>query len=95
LGGLCRIGAWYGGTLGSQNAEANRNRFVPEGSYPFGLFIGFQPETALPLLRDVAAGTPQRFVYNSTVDPTKPLHTYRPATAMPERFEARPEKLHL
>jgi hypothetical protein len=64
--------AWYGQTLGQQNADAERRRRVPEGSYAMGMLIGFQPETVLPLLRDGAAGTPQRFVYCHTIDPTKP-----------------------
>jgi hypothetical protein len=64
--------AWYGQTLGQQNAEEQRRRFVPAGSYAMGMLIGFQPETVLPLLRDAAAGTPQRFVYCFTVDPTAP-----------------------
>jgi hypothetical protein len=89
--------AWYGQTLGQQNASADRKRKIPEGSYSMGMLIGFQPETVLPLLRDAAAGTPQRFVYCHTIDPTKPatLDAYRAGDAYAIHFEARPGNLIL
>jgi hypothetical protein len=86
--------AWYGGALGQQNAEADRRRLVPDGSYSMGMLIGFQPETVLPLLRDAAAGTPARFVYCSTIDPTRPLGPLGQAVA-PKQFAVRPAKMSL
>jgi len=64
--------AWYGETLGQANAEAARNRHVKAGSYSLGMLIGFQPDTVLPILREAHAGTPQRFVYCSAIDPGIP-----------------------
>jgi hypothetical protein len=64
--------AWYGATLGNQNADAERKRIIPEGSYSLGMLIGFQPETVQPMLNDAATGTPQRFVYCWTTDPSIP-----------------------
>jgi hypothetical protein len=85
--------AWYGGTVGNQNADPNRNRKLPEGSYSLGMFIGFQPDTVLPLLRDEAAGTPQRFVYCWTIDPTRPLDAR--SNLLPRHFVVRAEKMLL
>jgi hypothetical protein len=73
-----------GKTLGQANAEEARNRHVDEGCYSLGMLMGFQPETAAPLLRDSASGTPQRFVYSLTTDqdiPDQPPEP--PATADP------------
>jgi SAM-dependent methyltransferase len=92
LGSTLRT-AWYGGTVGNQNADPNRRRILPEGSYALGLFIGFQPDTVLPLLRDDAAGTPQRFVYCWTIDPTRPLDVR--SGLLPRQFVVRAEKLFL
>ncbi len=36
------------------------------------MVVGFQLETALPLLEDAAAGTPQRFLWVSSTDPHIP-----------------------
>jgi hypothetical protein len=82
--------AWYGQTLGQQNADAEHRRRVPGGSYSMGMLIGFQPETVLPLLRDAAAGTPQRFVYCFTIDPTQPSTRFAyQGDVMARHFEAR------
>jgi hypothetical protein len=66
--------AWFGMTLGNANAKIETRRIVPAGSYVFGLVMGLQPELAGPLLEDVAAGTPQRFLWTSATDPTLPRH---------------------
>ncbi len=58
--------AWSGGTIGSQNATAERNRKAVD--YSLGLVVGFQPHTAVPLLADVNAGTPQRFLWVPAID---------------------------
>ncbi|MEU4439116.1 hypothetical protein [Micromonospora chalcea] len=62
--------AWSGGTIGSQNATKERTRKAED--YCLGLVIGFQKKTALPLLQDHVAGTPQRFLWCSVIDTTIP-----------------------
>lgn len=64
--------AWSGERLGQKNGREETTRTVPGGSYSIGLVIGYQPETVLPLLADVASGTPQRFLYCWAVDETIP-----------------------
>lgn len=64
--------AWGGETIGQANATEDRTRVVPAGTYSLGLLVGFQPDTALPLLLDTGPGTAQRFVWASAVDPTIP-----------------------
>lgn len=66
--------AWSGGTLGQFNGKEVNSRVVEAGSYSLGLVVGFQPETAVPLLEDFAAGTPQRFLWFHTLDPSIPEH---------------------
>lgn len=70
--------AWTGDTIGSQNATKERNRKVDD--YCLGLVVGFQKTTALPLLADHIAGTPQRFLWCGTIDPHIP--------------EDKPEEIH-
>jgi hypothetical protein len=60
---------WTGGPLGQANANKERFRVVPAGSYVFGISVGFQLELAGQLLADHIAGTPQRFGWASAVDP--------------------------
>jgi hypothetical protein len=74
--------AWYGGTIGNANAAADRLRIVPEGRYSLGMVIGFQPESALALLEEVALGTAQRFIYGWALDEYRPRH--------PDLVEANP-----
>lgn len=64
--------AWIGGTIGQSNGRVETTRVVEQGRYSLGMLIGFQPETAQPLLADVAAGTPQRFLWCWASDPTIP-----------------------
>lgn len=71
LGSTLRT-AWTGGTLGNANASKDRYRVIPEASYSLGMVVGFQRATAAPLLADVRAGTPQRFLWVSATDPTVP-----------------------
>jgi hypothetical protein len=61
-----------GETLGQTNADSLKSRYIPAGSYSLGLAVGFQPETALPLLEDAHTGTPQRFLWCSATDPSIP-----------------------
>lgn len=64
--------AWSGETIGQKNGRVETTRTVPARSYSAGLLIGYQPTTALPLLDDFEAGTPQRFLYAWAVDPSIP-----------------------
>lgn len=64
--------AWVGSLLGQANASEERRRILPAGSYSMGLLIGYQPETAGPLLAETGPGTPQRFAWVSASDPTIP-----------------------
>lgn len=64
---------WSGETLGNQNAEQARRRIVNAHSYRMGLVAGIQPALAGPLLDDVNAGTPQRFLW-------MPAHDMEPET---------------
>jgi Protein of unknown function (DUF3987) len=50
--------AFSGDHLGNLNATEERRRSVDD--YHLGIFLGFQPSTVRPLLKDVLAGTPQR-----------------------------------
>lgn len=63
---------WSGETIGQKNGRADTTRTVPAGSYSAGLVIGYQPSTVLPLLADVEAGTPQRFLFCWAEDPSIP-----------------------
>jgi hypothetical protein len=84
---------WTGDTLGQANAAIERTRVIPDGQYRLGLVIAFQPEKAGELLGDDAGGTPQRFCWFSSVDPSVPDESpewpgplpWRP----PTRFELR------
>ncbi|MEV4287396.1 bifunctional DNA primase/polymerase [Nonomuraea bangladeshensis] len=64
--------AWTGGTIGQHNGQKVNTRVIEAGTYSLGLVVGFQPETALPLIEDAAAGTPQRFLWVASTDPTIP-----------------------
>ena len=64
--------AAHGNRLGQANASADTFRNLPAGEYRFALIAGFQPEHATALIDDAAAGTPQRFLYVSALDPSIP-----------------------
>lgn len=82
--------AWTGMTLGAANAQETTTRFVPDGSYAMGILIGWQPKTAMALIADASGGTPQRFLWLSTIDPDMPEdpderpEPFRPALAEPD-----------
>lgn len=63
---------WVGETLGQSNGSRDTTRIVKRDSYSLGMVIGFQPETAVPLLKDAPAGTPQRFLWSWAADPSIP-----------------------
>lgn len=71
LGEALRSAA-VGQTLGQTNASKETSRYIPKGSYSMGMLIGFQPETAAPLMEEVAEGTPQRFLWLQVIDPSIP-----------------------
>jgi hypothetical protein len=64
--------AWTGALLGQANAREETTRILPARSYSLGVLIGFQRHTCRPLLADMTAGTPQRFVWCSAIDTTVP-----------------------
>lgn len=64
--------AAVGETLGQTNASEERTRYIPAGSYSMGLLIGLQPGVATVLLSDTETGTPQRFWWAWSIDPTVP-----------------------
>lgn len=64
--------AWNSETLGQTNASMETTRRLQAGTYSLGLIVGFQMSTALPLLDDVAGGTPQRFLWCPATDPNIP-----------------------
>lgn len=64
--------AWVGELLGQANASEDRIRVLPAGTYSLGMLVGYQPETAAPLLADSGPGTPQRFIWCSGHDPNVP-----------------------
>jgi hypothetical protein len=64
--------AAVGETLGQTNASEERTRYIPAGSYSMGLLIGLQPSVATVLLSDTETGTPQRFWWAWSIDPTVP-----------------------
>lgn len=63
---------WIGATIGQQNGRDDTTRVIKAGTYSLGLLVGFQPTTALPLIRETAAGTAQRFAWASAVDRNLP-----------------------
>lgn len=54
------------GPLGQANANSDRKRIIPGGSYVFGILLGIQPEKAGPIFDDAAGGLPQRFLWAAT-----------------------------
>lgn len=64
--------AFSGEALGNQNADPARRHHIPAHAYRLGLIMGIQPLRAGPLLNDVDAGTPQRFLWLPSLDPLAP-----------------------
>lgn len=69
--------AWGGETIGQKNGREETTRVVHAGSYSLGVLIGYQPATIGPLLADVDAGTPQRFLYGWAIDDSIPPRSER------------------
>lgn len=64
-----------GGALKTANAATERVRNVSANSYRLVVFAGVQPELSDVLLNEANAGTPQRFCWVSSTDPTIPDET--------------------
>jgi len=63
---------WSGEQLGFQNADPSRRIQVPAHTYRASLICGIQPQKAGALINDADGGTPQRFTFLPTDDPTAP-----------------------
>lgn len=63
---------WSGAAVGAMNARTETTRHLNAGAYRFAAVIGFQAPFAMQLIADDAAGTPQRFLYVSSLDPSVP-----------------------
>lgn len=61
-----------GHDLSTSNADEQRRRFVPGGSYRLAVIAGLQPALSDVLLDDEDAGTPQRWLFLPTTDPHAP-----------------------
>lgn len=59
---------WSGSDVGSTNASHETTRRLKDGTYRFAAAMGFQPKYTVDLMRDDAAGTPQRFLFVSALD---------------------------
>lgn len=63
--------------LGNANADSDRERNIPRGQYNISLIVGYQPSTAMRIVRDTSTGMAQRFLWFSarrqpTTDPGVP-----------------------
>jgi hypothetical protein len=63
---------WSGTDVGAKNAKVETSRHLAHGEYRFSLFVGAQPTYATKLLHKDKDGTPQRFLWVSTIDRTIP-----------------------
>lgn len=86
--------AWTGETLGQANAREDTTRHVPDGSYSLGLVIGYQENTAQQILGDATAGTPQRFAFCWTDDPSIPDEPPDHPGALPLDLDAWQKGMH-
>lgn len=82
---MLRQGA-MGQTLGFSNAHDETTRIVQAHRYRLCLVAGMQPSRSGVLLNDRNGGTPQRFVYMPTVDPSTP--DMEPGEPLPWRWPA-------
>jgi hypothetical protein len=58
---LCSV--WSGGDAGNKNVGKENTRYLPAGSYTYGLVIGVQPAKVAAVVNDKDGGTPQRFLW--------------------------------
>ncbi|MEU5097596.1 hypothetical protein [Streptomyces sp. NPDC020996] len=79
-GVLCK--AWMSERQGTSNAEVERRRVLPKGSYTLSMSLGVQEEPAAKLLEMGSIGLPQRLAWaHATLGPDTPKE--RPATTGP------------
>ncbi|MEU2300544.1 hypothetical protein ABZ584_24430 [Streptomyces antibioticus] len=79
-GVLCK--AWMSERQGTSNAEVERRRSLPKGSYTLSMSLGVQEEPAAKLLEMGSIGLPQRLAWaHAALGPDTPKH--RPATTGP------------
>lgn len=79
-GVLCK--AWMSERQGTSNAEVERRRVLPKGSYALSMSLGVQEEPAAKLLEMGSIGLPQRLAWaHATLGPDTPKR--RPATTGP------------
>ena len=64
--------AWMGEELGFAYVDKAKNLPVPRHKYRLSLVAGVQPGRAAVLLNDEDGGTPQRFIWLPSTDPTAP-----------------------
>jgi hypothetical protein len=70
-GVLCK--AWMSERQGTSNAELERRRSLPKGSYTFSMSLGVQEEPAAKLLEMGSIGLPQRLAWaHATLGPDTP-----------------------
>lgn len=62
--------AWSGGDAGQANASLETRRILKGGTYAVGLVSLWQYGSAARLIDDQDGGTPQRFLFIDTIDPT-------------------------
>lgn len=77
--------AAHGQQLGQYNGNKATRRVVDAHSYRFGFLAGFQPHNAGPFIVDKDTGTPQRFVWASTLAHDCPAPGNRPPWPGPWR----------
>jgi hypothetical protein len=77
-----------GQNLGQANAHSETTRHIPASSYSLGIVIGYQKSTVQDLLKDVLAGTPQRFLFAMRWRSTSP-RTARAITTVARSFRLR------
>lgn len=79
-GVLCK--AWMSERQGTSNAEVERRRSLPKGSYTLSMSLGVQEEPAARLLEMGSIGLPQRLAWShAALGPDTPKH--RPAVTGP------------
>lgn len=85
-GVLCK--AWMSERQGTSNAEVERRRALPKGSYTLSMSLGVQEEPAAKLLEMGSIGLPQRLAWaHATLGPDTPKQ--RPATTGPVTITTR------
>jgi hypothetical protein len=53
--------------LGNSNASEERRRYIAPGNYSLAVVVGYQPSTAMQVIRDTSTGMAQRFLWFSAM----------------------------